>query len=240
MRFLSVDPLAADYAAWSGYHYVLGNPLVFVDPDGKKAVDDFYFSRDGELIEQVKTTEPDKFYVQTGQFNLDSDLVPIPEFVEISLNSDLGHLARTVYAEGGGQSKAAKLGLAEVIRNRANDSTPASVSNNYLAQFSKVSTYKEVVTQSGQFESVMNKKESYSDPLKVTGGNGGGRRNELETRAFAESVGAAIKAHFMDTNTAQGATYFYSPYIPPPTWTKTATQIQIPGISSKDFRFYKY
>jgi hypothetical protein len=37
MRFLSVDPLAADYAAWSGYHYVLGNPLVFVDPDGRSA-----------------------------------------------------------------------------------------------------------------------------------------------------------------------------------------------------------
>jgi hypothetical protein len=39
MRFLSVDPLAADYAAWSGYHYVLGNPLVFVDPDGKFPID---------------------------------------------------------------------------------------------------------------------------------------------------------------------------------------------------------
>jgi RHS repeat-associated protein len=39
MRFLSVDPLAADYAAWSGYHYVLGNPLMFVDPDGREADD---------------------------------------------------------------------------------------------------------------------------------------------------------------------------------------------------------
>jgi uncharacterized protein RhaS with RHS repeats len=37
MRFLSVDPLAADYAAWSRYHYVLGNPLVFVDPDGRSS-----------------------------------------------------------------------------------------------------------------------------------------------------------------------------------------------------------
>jgi RHS repeat-associated protein len=37
MRFLSVDPLAADYAGWSGYHYVLGNPLVFVDPDGRSS-----------------------------------------------------------------------------------------------------------------------------------------------------------------------------------------------------------
>jgi hypothetical protein len=40
MRFLSVDPLADQFAAWSGYNYVLGNPLIFVDPDGK-APEDF-------------------------------------------------------------------------------------------------------------------------------------------------------------------------------------------------------
>jgi hypothetical protein len=33
--FIGVDPLAADYAAWSPYHYVLNNPLVFIDPDGR-------------------------------------------------------------------------------------------------------------------------------------------------------------------------------------------------------------
>ncbi len=32
-RFLSVDPLAADYTAWSPYNYVLGNPVRYVDPD---------------------------------------------------------------------------------------------------------------------------------------------------------------------------------------------------------------
>jgi hypothetical protein len=44
MRFLSVDPLAADYAAWSGYNYVLENPLVFVDPDGR-SVDDIIIGK---------------------------------------------------------------------------------------------------------------------------------------------------------------------------------------------------
>ena len=34
-RFLSVDPLAADYAGWSPYNYVLGNPVMLVDPDGR-------------------------------------------------------------------------------------------------------------------------------------------------------------------------------------------------------------
>lgn len=34
-RFLSVDPLAADFASWSPYNYVLGNPVMLTDPDGR-------------------------------------------------------------------------------------------------------------------------------------------------------------------------------------------------------------
>jgi len=44
---LSVDPLAADYANWSPYNYVLGNPVRYVDPDGRKA-DDIIISHNGE------------------------------------------------------------------------------------------------------------------------------------------------------------------------------------------------
>jgi RHS repeat-associated protein len=33
-RWISVDPLAEKYPAWSPYAYVLGNPLKFVDPNG--------------------------------------------------------------------------------------------------------------------------------------------------------------------------------------------------------------
>jgi RHS repeat-associated protein len=34
-RFLSLDPLAAEFLEWSDYNYVLGNPVMFIDPDGK-------------------------------------------------------------------------------------------------------------------------------------------------------------------------------------------------------------
>ena len=34
-RFLSLDPLAAEFPEWSDYNYVLGNPVMFVDPDGR-------------------------------------------------------------------------------------------------------------------------------------------------------------------------------------------------------------
>lgn len=34
-RFLSLDPLAADFAGWSPYNYAFGNPVAFVDPNGR-------------------------------------------------------------------------------------------------------------------------------------------------------------------------------------------------------------
>jgi len=34
-RFLSLDPLAAEYPAWSSYAYVLGNPISLIDPTGE-------------------------------------------------------------------------------------------------------------------------------------------------------------------------------------------------------------
>ncbi len=38
-RFWSVDPLAAEYAGWSGYVYVMGNPLRYVDVEGLDTID---------------------------------------------------------------------------------------------------------------------------------------------------------------------------------------------------------
>jgi len=34
-RFLSLDPLASDYVAWSPYNYVMSNPIIFIDPTGR-------------------------------------------------------------------------------------------------------------------------------------------------------------------------------------------------------------
>ena len=34
-RFLSLDPKASDLPAWSSYNYLVGNPIMFVDPDGQ-------------------------------------------------------------------------------------------------------------------------------------------------------------------------------------------------------------
>lgn len=41
-----MDPLAGEYAGWSPYNYVLGNPIKFVDPDGMQ-VDDIIIRGSG-------------------------------------------------------------------------------------------------------------------------------------------------------------------------------------------------
>ncbi len=47
-RFLSLDPMAANYVSWSSYNYVLGNPLHYIDPTGKSA--NPIYNTDGELL----------------------------------------------------------------------------------------------------------------------------------------------------------------------------------------------
>ncbi len=48
-RWLVTDPLADQYPAWSPYNYVLGNPLLLVDPDGK----DVYVSFEDDEARQA-------------------------------------------------------------------------------------------------------------------------------------------------------------------------------------------
>ena len=247
-----VDPLAEKYFDLSPYNYVANNPLKFIDPDGKR-IDDFFFNFEGNLISRVKNNLPDRFFIQmnlsTKKFEpfisnikgLNNQLTIPSIFKEIKLESQLGHMARTIYAEACGQSDISKIAVGEVIRNRAMDITKSTSKNNYNARFSRVSTYKDVVTQRGQIESVMNKVLRYSNPLKVTGGdlNTKKSRNNIETKSFQKSIQAAIKAH-NGSNLTNGANYFFSPYISTPSWAKTMKLLEIKGINSNEFRFYKY
>jgi RHS repeat-associated protein len=47
-RWLSIDPLTQQYISFSPYNYVLGNPLVFIDPDGRSVDDVIVRGRDAE------------------------------------------------------------------------------------------------------------------------------------------------------------------------------------------------
>ena len=66
-RFLSLDPLAADFASWSSYNYVLGNPLAYIDPDGKSP-DEWQMNDDGSftLLER-DNSYTHRFYNEQGE-----------------------------------------------------------------------------------------------------------------------------------------------------------------------------
>ena len=70
-RWLTVDPLAEKYPAYSSYCYVMNNPLRFVDPTGMSAEDvmppdDYLINKNGS-IEVIKTNDTfDRFFVETG------------------------------------------------------------------------------------------------------------------------------------------------------------------------------
>ena len=57
-RFLSLDPLAVDYANWSAYNYVLGNPVMLVDPDGRapKSIDHDWKENSKGVLIRVRDT----------------------------------------------------------------------------------------------------------------------------------------------------------------------------------------
>jgi len=55
-RFTGLDPLAADYVSWSPYNYVLGNPIMYIDPDGR-SVDDIYVNEAGEYLGEDGDTD---------------------------------------------------------------------------------------------------------------------------------------------------------------------------------------
>jgi hypothetical protein len=54
-RWNAVDPLADEFPAWSGYHYVRNNPLALTDPTGMTP-SDWYEERDGTYKHDPEVT----------------------------------------------------------------------------------------------------------------------------------------------------------------------------------------
>jgi RHS repeat-associated protein len=69
-RWGGVDPLAHLYYGWSSYNYVLGNPISFVDPDGRSVDTTRVFSISGEYQHTVPDNLPNEEHF-LSQENLD-------------------------------------------------------------------------------------------------------------------------------------------------------------------------
>lgn len=57
-RFLSLDPLAAQFPEWSDYNYVMGNPILLVDPNGKSP-QTTYVDKNGRVLDVVNDGSTD-------------------------------------------------------------------------------------------------------------------------------------------------------------------------------------
>ena len=69
-RWLSPDPLGAQYQSWSPYNYTLGNPIIFTDPDGRSVEGDFYNDKGKKLVMTVSTMVKDISFLIKARQNL--------------------------------------------------------------------------------------------------------------------------------------------------------------------------
>ncbi len=66
-RFLSLDERAADYPSLSSYNYVAGNPLLFLDPNGRELAiaGNFFYKR--RVLHQLRGLTDDKVRLKGGK-----------------------------------------------------------------------------------------------------------------------------------------------------------------------------
>jgi len=62
-RWGQVDPLADQYAPYSPYNYVLGNPIQLIDPDGMQVDNTIYTDEDGNVIHETVDNLPNAVVV---------------------------------------------------------------------------------------------------------------------------------------------------------------------------------
>ena len=227
-RFLSLDPLAAKFPAWSPYNYVMGNPLSFTDPDGKEPesiiinkvtgeatyIDDginkvFVTSQDGyDIVDSYKEYAEGDLSVGGNKFIAETYLGYIQsEGYELSMDSDIGLTARTTYAEMSGIGNTSDVDrqvVAESIVNRANS-----------GKYGK--TYSDILKPS-QYNAVG--KPSYNDPFGYIDGlkTGSGTKSFFKAKADAitgnlsNSFSVAYKAiNGIGSPISNGAEFYVSP-----------------------------
>jgi RHS repeat-associated protein len=210
--WLSVDPLADKYPSMSAFMYCAGNPMRYIDPDGRSFGDYFdrlgnYLGNDGKedgkvylLNEGLRAKTENKNVNWGGKLSDKHAKALKSKSTEIDMNSDLGYMIRTVYAEMRSGDDNAKIIVAESVKNRL-DRKLGSYEN-------PDGTYKGVINVKGAY-SITNPKDkahdSFANPTNHI------YNNDAETNAWRSSISAALKVHFgISGDIGKGVTSYHS------------------------------
>ena len=132
-RWLSPDPLTSEYPSWSPYNYVIDNPILFIDPDGKDVIIKDVTSYRAVLgtltsdeINRINIDENGLLTIsgtETGSKNLEN--------LRILVDSKVKHniLTSETYESAGGTQKLSEFssgGRYVIPKNEANEYTGAT------------------------------------------------------------------------------------------------------------------